>query len=354
VKIPQVGFQIRVKWNAWIQRLTGGAWFIIAGEFIVGLFDQFRSIFRKSASTQADEEDVLERRSRQRLNPREGTRVLVIDDSPTILTILKRFFLSANCVPLEAPDAKVGLGLALTQKPELIFLDIVMPGINGFAALRALRKNPRTANIPIIMMSGNEQATAQFFGTHIGADDFMKKPFSRQEVFARIERLLDENGVPHRPAPREEAPIASPPGLAPAPAPSASHVDLSAYLVKSSEDIPPAAPAPAHLSSDAVVAVVSPAPVVQPAVPEHVAQVLQPAPPPAPPVQLPPLSTADLLAQIARCAQLAQSDPNALAALSVLMNQLTSQPPVSVVQPEDTAASASGNVSSAMISPLSV
>jgi twitching motility two-component system response regulator PilH len=48
------------------------------------------------------------------------------------------------------------------------------------------------------MMSGNEQATEQFFGTRIGADDFMKKPFSRIEVFARIERLLDENLVPRR------------------------------------------------------------------------------------------------------------------------------------------------------------
>jgi twitching motility two-component system response regulator PilH len=48
------------------------------------------------------------------------------------------------------------------------------------------------------MISGNEQATEQFFGTRIGADDFMKKPFSRFEVFARLERLLDENMVPRR------------------------------------------------------------------------------------------------------------------------------------------------------------
>jgi twitching motility two-component system response regulator PilH len=70
--------------------------------------------------------------------------------------------------------------------------------MNGFAALRALRRDPVTKDVPIIMISGNEQATEQFFGTRIGADDFMKKPFSRFEVFARIERLLDSELVPRR------------------------------------------------------------------------------------------------------------------------------------------------------------
>lgn len=70
--------------------------------------------------------------------------------------------------------------------------------MNGFAALRALRRDGCTWQIPVIMMSGNEKATEQFFGTRIGADDFMKKPFSRLEVFSRIEQLLDEDLVPRR------------------------------------------------------------------------------------------------------------------------------------------------------------
>jgi len=127
---------------------------------------------------------------------------------------MKRFLESAHCVFIGAVDAKMGMEFALTQKPDMIFLDIVMPGINGFAALRALRKNSRTRETPIIMMSGNEQAKAQFFGAHIGADDFMKKPFSRFEVFARIARLLDTEQVPRRPsssdAPVQNAPEASP------------------------------------------------------------------------------------------------------------------------------------------------
>lgn len=172
----------------------------------MGLLDQFRTIFTKSgqATSAPDKGEAnnptQDRRSRPRVNPREGTRVLLIDDSPTILTALKRILQSAGCQVLEAMDAESGLETALLEKPDLIFLDIVLPGMNGFAALRALRKDPLLRDIPVIMISGNEQATEQFFGTRIGADDFMKKPFSRFEVFARIERLLDADHIPRRPA----------------------------------------------------------------------------------------------------------------------------------------------------------
>lgn len=170
---------------------------------IVGLFDQLRSLFTAPApatpQTRVEEApQMVERRSRERVNAREGTRVLIIDDSPTIIAALKKFLRSAGYTTFEALDAETGLEVARRDKPELIFLDIVLPGMNGFAALRHLRRDIETRNIPIIMMSGNEQATEQFFGTRIGADDFMKKPFSRSEVFARIEPLLDGQFIPRR------------------------------------------------------------------------------------------------------------------------------------------------------------
>lgn len=164
----------------------------------MSLFDQFRALFTTPSAPIEVEESIPERRVRKRVNPREGTRILIIDDSQTIVTALKRVLQSAGCSPITALDAASGLKLVLSHHPELIFLDIVMPGINGFAALRALRRDERTKHIPIIMMSGNEQATEQFFGARIGADDFMKKPFSRHEIFARIERLLDEHLIPRR------------------------------------------------------------------------------------------------------------------------------------------------------------
>ncbi|MFP5418093.1 MAG: PleD family two-component system response regulator [Gammaproteobacteria bacterium] len=139
-----------------------------------------------------------ERRRNKRVNARDETRVLIIDDSPTIIFALKRILQSAGYITFEALDTETGVNLARTEIPDLIFLDIIFPGANGFSALRTLRKDPVTTDIPIIMISGNEQATELFFGSRIGADDFMKKPFSRYEVFARIERLLDENLVPRR------------------------------------------------------------------------------------------------------------------------------------------------------------
>lgn len=183
----------------------------------MGIIKTFKTIFARSGEDTAQAETAAatfdqggvaasERRGRKRLDAREGTRALIIDDSPTIVAALKKFLHSAGYITLEAPDAEKGIELARTERPELIFLDIVLPGMNGFAALRVLRRDPATLAVPIIMMSGNEQATEQFFGTRIGADDFMKKPFSRFEVFARIERLLDSELVPRRISPPPPAP----------------------------------------------------------------------------------------------------------------------------------------------------
>lgn len=139
-----------------------------------------------------------ERRVKLRSNARSGTRMLVIDDSATIVALLSRMLRQNGYEVLEAGDAETGLAIARAQAPELVFLDIVLPGMDGFAALRQLRRDPLTREIPVIMISGNEQATEEFYVHRIGADDFMKKPFSRAEVFARIDRLLDANGVPKR------------------------------------------------------------------------------------------------------------------------------------------------------------
>ncbi|UXI66751.1 response regulator [Tahibacter amnicola] len=140
----------------------------------------------------------VERRDKPRMSAREGTRVLIVDDSPTIVALLKKLLQQNGYVTLEAENAEQGIKIATAELPDLIFLDIVLPGMNGFAALRQLRREARTKHIPIIMISGNEQATEQFYAQRIGADDFMKKPFSRAEVFMRIERLLNSDKVPNR------------------------------------------------------------------------------------------------------------------------------------------------------------
>ena len=146
-----------------------------------------------------------ERRERDRRSARPGTRILVVDDSPTIVALLKRMLVQNHFEVLVAYDGESALDIAHRERPDLIFLDIVLPGIDGFSALRKLRRDEATRDVPIIMISGNAQATEQFYVQRIGADDFMKKPFSRAEVFSRIEHLLDEQGVPRHTSRRVEA-----------------------------------------------------------------------------------------------------------------------------------------------------
>ena len=167
----------------------------------MGIFKLFGSLFSKPNTDSLAEGLVLEqpdRRQHERRNALPGTKVLIIDDSQTVLVALKKMLRSVGYETQEALDAEKGLLIANENPPDLIFLDIILPEMNGFTALRHLRQNPLTKDIPVIMISGNEQATEHFFGARIGADDFMKKPFSRMEVFARIERLLDTDLVPRR------------------------------------------------------------------------------------------------------------------------------------------------------------
>ena len=172
----------------------------------MSFFKQFRSIISKASTTDAEPQvsakpdehraEPIERRSHKRLNSHKGRRVLIIDDSPTIVAVMKKTLRSAGCITMEALDAEQGLEIVRQEKPDLVFLDIVLPGMNGFAALRLMRRDPSTQHIPVIMISGNEQATEQFYARRIGADDFMKKPFSRFEVFGRIDSLVELNKLP--------------------------------------------------------------------------------------------------------------------------------------------------------------
>jgi twitching motility two-component system response regulator PilH len=170
----------------------------------MGLMQRLRKLFAAPVAAQPAallELPSTERRAKERRVPAPDTRMLIVDDSATIVALLRRMLRQNGYQTLEAGDAEQGIVLAREHLPDLIFLDIVLPGMNGFAALRQLRRDPLTRDIPIIMISGNEQATEEFYVHRIGADDFMKKPFSRAEVFARIERLVDGRGKLARIAP---------------------------------------------------------------------------------------------------------------------------------------------------------
>jgi twitching motility two-component system response regulator PilH len=130
-----------------------------------------------------------DRRERKRFS-HKGRKVLVVDDSATVLATFGKLLGSAGCLVREAADAETGLEIARGEQPEIIFLDIVLPRMNGFAALRHIRRDPLTRRIPVIIISGNEQAIEQFYAKRIGADGLMRKPFSRGELFIHVEMLV--------------------------------------------------------------------------------------------------------------------------------------------------------------------
>lgn len=177
-------------------------------------FDFFRRLLRNvpapdAANPAADEAAVtapanaplIDRRRAERVDAREGLRVLIIDDSATVVATLGRMLRQCRYETAGAGDAETGIAFARAERPDLIFLDIVLPAMSGFDALRALRKDEATRGIPIVMISGNAQATEQFYVRRIGADDFMKKPFGRAEVFARIQALIEAGRLPPRARP---------------------------------------------------------------------------------------------------------------------------------------------------------
>ena len=128
--------------------------------------------------------------------------ILVVEDEAPLLTLLRYNLERQGFRVEEAADGQEALMRVAEGRPDLVLLDWMLPALSGLEVCRQLRRRPATRDVPIIMMSGNAQATEQFYVQRIGADDFMKKPFSRNEVFSRIEALLDAERKPRRTAQR--------------------------------------------------------------------------------------------------------------------------------------------------------
>jgi response regulator RpfG family c-di-GMP phosphodiesterase len=119
----------------------------------------------------------------------EGLRVLVIDDALTVRRTLQRFLENAGAEVVAVDSGEAGLREVKHAVPDLVFLDILLPGISGFSALRKIRQLAQDQYIPVVMISGNPQATQHFFLKRIGADDFLPKPFGRDDVTGCLMRL---------------------------------------------------------------------------------------------------------------------------------------------------------------------
>ena len=114
-------------------------------------------------------------------------KILLIDDDETLLTLLAEHIQMVGYSPLKAKSGQIGLQLAIQDNPDLIVLDVMMPGMDGWQVCEELRK---TTSIPIIMLTAKSEEVDKLRGFHLGVDDFVTKPFSFAELVARVNAVL--------------------------------------------------------------------------------------------------------------------------------------------------------------------
>lgn len=131
-----------------------------------------------------------DRRSEERIKLPDSATILIVDDSRTAIAVLKKILAPTGYDILSAADGEEGIEMAKLHQPDLILMDIIMPGLNGFQATRILRKDTDTQDIPIVIISGNEQATEKFWGLRVGANGFLAKPVNRAELFHLLREHL--------------------------------------------------------------------------------------------------------------------------------------------------------------------
>ena len=116
--------------------------------------------------------------------------ILIIDDEQDILDLLSYNLKKEGFSIITAKDGANGKKTAISSNPDLIILDLMLPGIDGLELCRILKKEPKTALIPIIMLTAKGQEMDKVKGLEMGADDYVTKPFSVKEIAARVKALL--------------------------------------------------------------------------------------------------------------------------------------------------------------------
>jgi len=117
-------------------------------------------------------------------------RILIVDDSPTQLLSLKRVVEKLGHATLTAEDGSAGVEVAKREVPDLILMDVVMPNLNGFQATRSISKDPKTAHIPVILVTTKGQETDKIWGMRQGAKAYVTKPIDEKELVQAINDLL--------------------------------------------------------------------------------------------------------------------------------------------------------------------
>ncbi len=121
------------------------------------------------------------------------SKLLIIEDDPIIVEGLNTAFAYHGFTVLNAGDSREGLELFLREKPHLVILDIMLPGLDGFEICKKIRA--RDQRTPIIMLTAKSQESDKLLGFELGADDYVTKPFSAKELIARVKAVLKRSAA---------------------------------------------------------------------------------------------------------------------------------------------------------------
>src|SRR3954465_10522780 len=119
-----------------------------------------------------------------------STRILIVEDDPDIADLVARYLDKAGFMTERAANGRDALASMVARPPDLTVLDLMLPQLDGLEVCRQARANPQTAAIPIIMLTARAEESERIVGLELGADDYLAKPFSPNELVARVRALL--------------------------------------------------------------------------------------------------------------------------------------------------------------------
>ena len=117
-------------------------------------------------------------------------KILIVEDEKDIIKILEYNLKKEGFRVIDARDGEDALDLAVREHPDLILLDLMLPGIDGLEVCKSLKKESKTSSTPVIMLTAKSQESDKVIGLELGADDYITKPFSPRELIARIKAVL--------------------------------------------------------------------------------------------------------------------------------------------------------------------
>jgi len=119
-------------------------------------------------------------------------RILAVDDEPHILKLVSFSLKAHGYEVLEATDGLSAIEVAEAEQPDLILMDVMMPALDGYEACRRIKENPKTKDIPVVMLTAKTQVTEQKTGIDAGALDYICKPFTPKDLVAQVTAFLGE------------------------------------------------------------------------------------------------------------------------------------------------------------------